>query len=185
MVFGRQRPHKLARASSAPQVALVRQSIDRSGSLATGTKPLRRTAGIPVPETIAEDGCEVVPQFFPGVVPTNALLSPLSSPSPHTTNLRIDTNVHGSGSGGGGQYHNARTSSQRRAGSIKAASSAGSDGICIEENAKDLPGPRSAPPHQGVCAPRRSSNGSSISSAATFIGCNVSPPARQQNPQQQ
>ncbi|KAJ2387393.1 hypothetical protein GGI23_006290, partial [Coemansia sp. RSA 2559] len=163
MAFGWQRPHKLVRASSAPQVVLVRQSINHGGSLATSTKPLQRTAGIPVPETIAEDGCEVVPQFFPGVVPTNALaMSPVSRSSPHTTALKIDTNVHG-----GSLYRSARASSQRRVGSIKAASSAGSEGAGVEESAKDLSGPRSAPPHQGTIAPRRSSNGSSISSTAT------------------
>ncbi|KAJ2216325.1 hypothetical protein EV179_001350, partial [Coemansia sp. RSA 487] len=179
MVFGWQKSHKPARASTAPQMALTRHCANRNGSIAS-TILSRQTAAIPVPETIAEDGCEVVPQFFPGVVPTNvpAIVSPHSAsrPPPHTA-LTIDTNVlHG------GQYRSARASSQRRAGSIKAASSAGSDVVGTGESYMDLRGPRSAPPYQSAHEPRRSSNGSSVSSASsasTFAIYAVSPPFAQ------
>ncbi|KAJ2504270.1 hypothetical protein GGI11_007421, partial [Coemansia sp. RSA 2049] len=171
MVFGWQKPHKSARKTLASQTVLSRQ----------GAKPSWLATAVPVPETIAEDGCEVVPQFFPGVVPTGAAAMP--PVSKHQTGLTIDTDVRGLPSTHGNQHRSARTSSaspaaslQRRAGSIRAASLSLSPLLSNGGNSSnaggangdsgDLPGPRSAPAHQSAHAPKRSSNGSSISTGA-------------------
>ncbi|KAJ2524116.1 hypothetical protein GGI11_001046 [Coemansia sp. RSA 2049] len=184
MVFGWQKPHKSTRKTLAPQTVLSRQ----------GAKPSWLATAVPVPETIAEDGCEVVPQFFPGVVPTGAAaMTPVSK---HQTGLTIDTDVRGLPNTHGNQHRSARTSSaspaaslQRRAGSIKAASLSLSPSLsnggnssnagCADGDSGDLPGPRSAPAHQSAHAPKRSSNGSSISSASTFVILAASPSTQQ------
>ncbi|KAI9503651.1 hypothetical protein BX070DRAFT_234570 [Coemansia spiralis] len=162
MVFGWQRSQKSVKNSAksprALPASLTRHSIDHSSSTPTSTGAPRRTS-IPVPDTIAEDGCEVVPQFFPGIpAPASSTVLPANAQQ-----LSINTSSIES------QYLStrAKTMSQRRAGSIRVASA----GVSVAgEELRDLHGPQSAPAYQSAHVPRRSSNGSSISSSST-INC--------------
>ncbi|KAJ2888466.1 hypothetical protein IWW38_004932 [Coemansia aciculifera] len=121
MVFGRQRSSAQA---TAPQPrhssVLVRASTLSCKAAADASRPLMvhpMSAPIysngapaqpsPLPPSIAEDGCEVVPQFFPGY----------SSSMPQSPSARLAQSRHSA----------AYASSQRRAGSIKLPPSPGSD----------------------------------------------------------
>ncbi|PIA17422.1 hypothetical protein COEREDRAFT_14566 [Coemansia reversa NRRL 1564] len=125
----------------------------------------RGTATAPptVPEAIAEDGCEVVPQFFPGYLPRLAAVTTTSVAPPSPTSQR---SPHGYGG----------SASQRRAGSIRLAMSTGL--VQTKEGLGDPHEQRSGHANQSPREGRRTSHASTSSSATMMSSTEYAPISR-------
>ncbi|KAJ2612573.1 hypothetical protein H4S08_002648 [Coemansia sp. RSA 1365] len=120
----------------------------------------RATAPPTVPAAIAEDGCEVVPQFFPGYLPRLAAVNTASAAPPSPTSQR---SPHGNGG----------SASQRRAGSIRLAISTGL--VQTKEGQGDPHQQRSGPANQSPHEGRRTSHASTTSSATMMSSTECAP----------